>query len=89
VDLEADPPFGIVQDVSEFRVQHLPLAPGDRLMFLTDGLLERNLAGVNIEALLAAGAQMHPREAVQHLLQAVLHAANGELSDDAAAMCLD
>jgi hypothetical protein len=40
VDLEADPPFGIVQG-REFRVQHLPLAPGDRLMFLTDGLLER------------------------------------------------
>ena len=88
VDLEADPPFGIVQG-REFRVQHLPLAPGDRLMFLTDGLLERNVAGVDIEALLAAGAPMHPREAVQHLLQAVLQAANGELSDDAAAMCLD
>jgi len=88
VDLEADPPFGIVQG-REFRVQHLPLVPGDRLMFLTDGLLERNVAGVDIEALLAAGAPMHPREAVQHLLQAVLQAANGELSDDAAAMCLD
>jgi hypothetical protein len=71
VDLEADPPFGIVQG-REFRVQHLPLAPSDRLMFLTDGLLECNVAGVDIEALLAAGAQMHPREAVQHLLQAVL-----------------
>jgi Stage II sporulation protein E (SpoIIE) len=82
-------PADVALAAHAFRAQHLPPAPGDRLMFLTDGLLERNVAGVDIEALLAAGAQMHPREAVQHLLQAVLQAANGELSDDAAAMCLD
>jgi serine phosphatase RsbU (regulator of sigma subunit) len=88
VDLEADPPFGSMQG-HEYRVQRLPLRPGDRLMFLTDGMLERNAATVDIEALLAAGAEMHPREAVQHLLQAVLEEADGELTDDAAAMCLD
>ena len=32
---------------------------------------------------------MHPREAVQHLVQAVLEATNGELNDDATVMCLD
>jgi serine phosphatase RsbU (regulator of sigma subunit) len=88
VALEADPPFGIVSG-HEYLVQSLPLEPGDRLMFLTDGMLERNVADVDLRALLVAGAEMHPREAVQHVVQAILEAAAGELKDDAAAMCLD
>ena len=88
VALHADPPFGIVQG-QEFAVQPLPLEPGDRLMFLTDGMLERNVASVDLAALLTAGAGMHPREAVQHLTQTILEAAGGELKDDAAALCLD
>ena len=41
IALDADAPFGIVRDI-EYRVQRLPLEPGDRLMFLTDGMTERN-----------------------------------------------
>jgi serine phosphatase RsbU (regulator of sigma subunit) len=88
VALRPDPPFGIVPG-HEYDVQPLPLEPGDRLMFVTDGMLERNAASVDLEALLVAGAEMHPREAVQHLVQTILGAAGGELKDDAAAMCLD
>jgi serine phosphatase RsbU (regulator of sigma subunit) len=88
VALESDPPFGIVHG-HEYQVQPLPLQPGDRLVFLTDGMLERNAANVDLEALLAAGAELHPREAVQHLVQTIREAAGGELKDDAAAMCLD
>ena len=88
VALQADPPFGIIPG-HEYRVQPMPLMPGDRLMFLTDGMLERNVADVDLGALLLAGAWMHPREAVQHLVQTILVAAGGELNDDAAAMCLD
>jgi hypothetical protein len=58
-------------------------------MFVTDGMLERNAAGLDIEVLMEAGARMHPREAVQHLIRAVLQAVDGELKDDAAAMCVD
>ena len=86
VALEADAPFGIVRDI-EYRLQRLPLEPGDRLMFLTDGMTERN--AVNIEALIEAGAEMHPREAVQHLVHAVLEATGGTPEDDATVMCLD
>ena len=32
---------------------------------------------------------MHPRAAVQHLVLALLQAADGELTDDATAMCVD
>jgi serine phosphatase RsbU (regulator of sigma subunit) len=88
VPLHADPPFGALLDV-RYRVQPLPLEAGDRLIFLTDGILERNAASAEISQLVAAGAAMHPREAVQHLIQAVLEATDGELSDDATVMCLD
>ncbi|MDA0169503.1 serine/threonine-protein phosphatase [Solirubrobacter taibaiensis] len=88
LQLEADPPFGIVPG-QEYRVQTLPLRPGDRILFLTDGMLERNAENVDIEAVLAAGREMHPREAVQHLSQVVLEATDGQLDDDATALCFD
>ena len=87
IELAPDLPFGLGEH--EYRVQPLPLAPGDRLVFLTDGLLERNASSLDIAALVAAGAQMHPREAVQHLIRAVLKGTTGQLRDDATVMCLD
>jgi serine phosphatase RsbU (regulator of sigma subunit) len=86
--LEADCPFGL-QAGGGYRVQALQLDAGDRLVVVTDGMLERDAGGVNIAAILAASASMHPREAVQHLTQAVLQASGGELRDDATALCLD
>lgn len=88
VHLEADPPFGTVPG-HRYRVQPLPLQAGDRLLFFTDGIIERNTADVDVEALLAATAQLHPREAVQHLIHAILQATDGALDDDATALCLD
>src|ERR1041385_4161480 len=73
VPLEADPPFGLRPE-GGYRVQSLSLAVGDRLILVTDGMLEREAVGVNIAAILAEGADMHPREAVQHLTHAVLQA---------------
>jgi serine phosphatase RsbU (regulator of sigma subunit) len=87
IDLKPDLPFGLGEH--EYRVQPLALVPGDRLVFLTDGLLERNAASLDIEVLVAQGAQLHPREAVQHLIKAVLKGASGQLKDDATVMCLD
>jgi len=88
VALKADPPFGTMRGV-EYRVQQLPLEPGDRLMFVTDGMTERNAASMDIDALIAAGAEMHPREAVQHLVHALLEATDGTPEDDATVMCVD
>ena len=87
VELMTDLPFGWGEH--EYRVQPLPLEPGDRLVFLTDGLLERNASSLDIVSLVIQGAQMHPREAVQHLVKAVLRQTEGELKDDATVMCLD
>jgi serine phosphatase RsbU (regulator of sigma subunit) len=88
VPLDIDPPFGTVPG-HEYSEQHLPLEAGDRLVFYTDGLLERNAISTSIETMVAGGAGRHPREAVQHLIQAILSATGGALNDDATALCLD
>lgn len=88
VTLEADEPLGIGFG-GRYRVQSLPLEPGDRLIFLTDGVLERNAANLNLDALITQTADMHPREAVQHIIRAVLELTDGKLQDDATIMCLD
>ena len=88
VELLVDPPFGAVRG-HVYRVQQLPLEPGDRLLFFTDGMMERNTTSVDVAGMVASGAEMHPREAVQHLTQAIFEATGGELTDDATAMCLD
>lgn len=43
IELDVDLPFGI-RPGREFRLQKSPLEPGDRLAFITDGMLERNAA---------------------------------------------
>ena len=88
VALAADPPFGTFAEGS-YRVQELPLEPGDRLVFVTDGMLERGAAAVDLDALLVESRDLHPREMVQHLSYAVLEANGGELADDATALVLD
>ncbi len=88
VHLQPDLPFGILA-AGPYGVQSLPLAQGDRLVFLTDGMMERNAASVDIRGLIMQSAGMHPREAVQHLTHAVQEAAGGQLQDDATVLCLD
>ena len=86
--LVADPPFGIVPDIG-YRVQPVTLLPGDRLVFVTDGVLERNAATADVIGLVAATSDLHPREVVQEITRAVLRAVDGKLRDDATALCLD
>ncbi len=88
LQLVADPPFGVVPGHA-YRVQELAVEHGDRYFFLTDGLLERNATELDVQALVTETADAHPREAVQRLMAAVLEAADGELEDDATALCLD
>jgi serine phosphatase RsbU (regulator of sigma subunit) len=88
VELAIEPPFGI-RPGHPFTPQAFPLAPGDRLVFLTDGMQERNAASLDVAAALAATADLHPREVVHALGDAVLNATGGDLRDDATMLCLD
>jgi serine phosphatase RsbU (regulator of sigma subunit) len=88
VALLPDYPLGTVSD-HEYKVQSLSLEAGDRVIFLTDGMLERNAADLDLPAILLQSEDLHPREAIQHLTRAVLDASGGNLRDDATAMCLD
>ncbi len=81
-------PFGVALDYNH-RVQELQLEVGDRLVFLTDGILERNAANVNAMEIVTETRHLHPREAVQALTQAVVKACGGELRDDATVLCVD
>jgi serine phosphatase RsbU (regulator of sigma subunit) len=88
VVLAADPPFGSPLLVDHV-VQPLELVAGDRLMFMTDGMLERNAATLDVPAFVAACRHMHPREAVQELTRAVVESCGGKLLDDATVLCVD
>ncbi|WP_231502951.1 PP2C family protein-serine/threonine phosphatase [Blastococcus sp. URHD0036] len=88
VELAIDPPFGVTPE-APYRVQSFPLEPGDRLVFLTDGMQERNAATLDVARALAETADLHPREVVHALGAAVLSATGGDLRDDATMVCLD
>jgi serine phosphatase RsbU (regulator of sigma subunit) len=88
VELAPGLPFGVAVDYI-YRVQELPLEVGDRLVFLTDGILERNAAKVNVMEIVTETRHLHPREAVQALTQAVVEACGGQLRDDATVLCVD
>jgi serine phosphatase RsbU (regulator of sigma subunit) len=87
LDVPAELPFGV--QASPYRVQTLQLQPGDRLLLITDGYLERNAGRVDVERILAATVDRHPRQIVQELAHQVLAATAGKLSDDATAVCID
>lgn len=88
VELAIDLPFGVEQG-TEYRVQEFPVRPGDRIVFVTDGMQERNAAALDVAAALAGTAALHPREVVHALGAAVMRATGGELRDDATVLCLD
>jgi serine phosphatase RsbU (regulator of sigma subunit) len=86
--LDADPPFATPAPC-DYRIQELALRAGDRLIFLTDGMLERNATVVDVLSILTASRALHPREAVQELTRAVVQGCGGALRDDATVLCLD
>jgi serine phosphatase RsbU (regulator of sigma subunit) len=88
VELAIDMPFGL-RPGREFTHQEVELRPGDRIALVTDGILERNAASLEIAALLAETADRHPREVVYTIGDEVLRATGGDLRDDATIVCID
>ena len=88
VDMPADVPLGLFSDAA-FRVHRLALEPGDRLVFVTDGMLERNAANVDLQTAIGDTRALHPREAVRAMADLTLEATGHSLKDDATILCLD
>ena len=88
VDLYVDLPLGLFGGAS-YRSSRVDLEPGDRVVLLTDGMLERNAVNVDIPRAITETRSLHPREAVRALADRVLEATGDALSDDATVLCLD
>ncbi len=88
VELPVDLPMGMFAD-GVYRNSHVTLEPGDRFVFVTDGMLERHAAGLDLPVEIRATRGLHPREAVRFLADRVLVATGGRLSDDATVLCID
>ncbi|HEU4811240.1 MAG TPA: PP2C family protein-serine/threonine phosphatase [Nocardioides sp.] len=88
IELPVDLPLGLFRSTT-YRASHLSLEPGDRIVFVTDGMVERNAFGVDLPEAIGATRSLHPREAVRALADGVLDATGHELSDDATVLCLD
>jgi serine phosphatase RsbU (regulator of sigma subunit) len=88
IELPVDFPLGLFPDAT-YRGTHLTLDPGDRFVFVTDGMLERNAAGLDLPGAIMDTRTLHPREAVRAMADRVLVAAGKALADDATILCLD
>jgi serine phosphatase RsbU (regulator of sigma subunit) len=88
VDLPPSIPFGLFPE-TDYPTTVLPLQAGDRLVLVTDGMLERNAEDLDLPALIATTADLHPREATRALTDLVLEATGHALADDATLLILD
>lgn len=88
IELPVDVPLGLFFDAT-YRVSSLPLEPGDRVLLVTDGMLERAAEGFDLAGAIRETRLLHPREAVRALSDLVLEVTGGVLDDDATVLCLD
>jgi serine phosphatase RsbU (regulator of sigma subunit) len=87
LELSSQPPFGVA--ATTYRADIVQLQPGDRLLLVTDGYLDRLADRLDIERILTHTLDRHPRQIVQELARGVLRVTDGQLRDDATAVCLD
>lgn len=88
VDLPVGLPLGMFEDAS-YDVTELALRPGDRLVLVTDGMLERNAASLDLIAAIDRTRDLHPRETTRRLADDVLEITGSALADDATLLVLD
>ncbi|GAA2017951.1 PP2C family protein-serine/threonine phosphatase [Terrabacter terrae] len=88
VALTPDIPLGMFLE-TRYRQTELALRPGDRLVLVTDGMLERNAASLDLCDEITRTRTLHPREASRRLTAMVLERCNQVLADDATVMVLD
>jgi serine phosphatase RsbU (regulator of sigma subunit) len=92
--LDADVPLGL--DVGTiYQVQRLALEPGDRLILLSDGVLEATPEGGTpfgtgrLGALLRSSHELAPQDLARLVVREVIAHRAGDLADDVTVVCLD
>jgi serine phosphatase RsbU (regulator of sigma subunit) len=94
VGLEADLPLGLDPD-TVYQVQQLKLMPGDRLVLLSDGVLEAAPEGGSaygagrLDEALRASRALPPYEVARLVVREVIAHRAGDLADDLTVVCLD
>ncbi len=94
LELAPDRPLGMFAD-SEYHPHPMQMSPGDRLVLLTDGILEARPKSDDpfgldrFTALVADRRDASPREFVRQVTRAVLAHRDDDLRDDATLLCLD
>jgi serine phosphatase RsbU (regulator of sigma subunit) len=88
LDLAIRLPLGLFAEET-YSVTDLQLEVGDRIVFVTDGMLERNASALDLVAMIDQTRTVHPREATRMLADLVLQATGSALADDATLLVLD
>ena len=88
LDLPVDLPFGLFAD-TDYRSSSANLEPGDRIVMVTDGMLEHHIGNIHLSDVIASSGELHPRELVRALADTALDATGHQLGDDATVLCLD
>jgi serine phosphatase RsbU (regulator of sigma subunit) len=88
VSLAVDVPLGLFAD-TRYRHTEVMLQPGDRLVLVTDGMLERDAANLDLAGEIVRTRSLHPRETTRRLTHGVLKVSGADLADDATVMVLD
>jgi hypothetical membrane protein len=88
VELTVQLPLGLA--TAPYRADTVTLEPGDRLLMVTDGCVDRLDGRLDVEDFLRRSLDRHPRQIVQELgRRAVREITGGSLRDDATALCID
>ncbi len=88
VTLPVDRPFGMFRNTT-YQSTDIILQPGDRLVMVTDGMLERDAANLDLITEIGRTRALHPRETTRRLTDMVLALSAGVLADDATLLVLD
>jgi serine phosphatase RsbU (regulator of sigma subunit) len=94
VGLDADLPLGVDPETI-YRVQPLSLKPGDRLVLLSDGVLEATPEGgaaygaSRLDEVLRDSQEVAPHEVARLVVGEVIAHRAGDLADDLTVVCLD
>jgi serine phosphatase RsbU (regulator of sigma subunit) len=95
VDAKSQLPLGMAE-ATDYHEQFIDLAPGDRLMLITDGVTEaRNSSGeefgdARLSEAISSTSEQRPVEVVPLIYRALRAFSGGQpLRDDATVLCLD